>query len=77
MAPHQKWGADPGGGGPRQPAAVWWQCPQGHTWQAAVFSRSQGADCPCARAGRCCRGNDLATVFPSWPGNGTRRGTGP
>ncbi|WP_413604624.1 zinc-ribbon domain-containing protein [Evtepia gabavorous] len=44
---------------------VWWQCPQGHTWQAAVFSRSQGADCPVCTGRTVLPGeNDLATVFP-------------
>ncbi len=28
------------------PARLWWQCPAGHEWQAAVKSRTRGADCP-------------------------------
>ena len=44
---------------------VWWKCRQGHTWQAAVFSRSQGADCPVCTGRTVLPGeNDLATVFP-------------
>jgi hypothetical protein len=30
---------------------VWWQCEQGHEWQAAVYQRSRGSGCPhCYRA---------------------------
>ena len=25
---------------------VWWLCPEGHEWQAAVYSRSRGSGCP-------------------------------
>jgi hypothetical protein len=25
---------------------VWWQCKEGHEWQAFVFSRNKGAGCP-------------------------------
>lgn len=29
---------------------VWWLCPEGHEWQAAIYSRSNGNGCPiCAR----------------------------
>lgn len=44
---------------------VWWRCGAGHRWQAAVFSRSQGADCPVCTGRTVLPGeNDLATVFP-------------
>ena len=50
---------------------VWWQCGSGHVWaasvksRAAVFSRSQGADCPVCTGRTVLPGeNDLATVFP-------------
>ena len=75
-----KMGADPGGGGPGSRRQVWWQCPQGHTWQAAVFSRSQGAGARCARAGRCCRGKRPGhSVSPAGPamGPGEERGLDP
>ena len=25
---------------------VWWTCPSGHSWQAMVYTRSEGAGCP-------------------------------
>lgn len=25
---------------------VWWTCPSGHSWQAMVYTRSEGASCP-------------------------------
>ena len=25
---------------------VWWTCPNGHSWQAMVYTRSEGAGCP-------------------------------
>lgn len=28
---------------------LWWRCAAGHTWQAAVYSRARGADCPYCR----------------------------
>ena len=31
-------------------AKVWWKCKEGHSWQAAIFTRSKGSGCPyCAR----------------------------
>ena len=31
---------------------VWWQCPDGHEWQAKVYSRAEGNGCPsCAKYG--------------------------
>ena len=44
--PTKNGGLTPAAVAPGSRRRVWWQCPQGHTWQAAVFSRSQGADCP-------------------------------
>lgn len=45
---------------------AWWQCPQGHVWQAQVISRSQGgAGCPFCAGKRVIPGQtDLAAVFP-------------
>ena len=28
---------------------VWWLCPEGHEWQAAVYSRTRGSGCPHCR----------------------------
>ena len=37
----------------RSNAKVWWECKQGHQWQATPDSRSQGSGCPvCAREQR-------------------------
>jgi len=44
---------------------IWWQCEEGHSWQAKVYSRTEGRGCPeCAhnRAGLQPGINDLATL---------------
>ena len=44
---------------------VWWKCKNGHSWMAAVHSRSQGNGCPFCAGQRAVSGeNDLATVCP-------------
>lgn len=44
---------------------VWWQCPEGHEWLAAVYSRSAGATCPYCAGNRVITGvNDLASLDP-------------
>lgn len=41
---------------------VWWKCNQGHEWEAAINSRSQGHGCPFCAGLKVLRGvNDLAT----------------
>ena len=63
--PTKNGGLTPAAVAPGSRRRVWWQCPQGHTWQAAVFSRSQGADCPVCTGRTVLPGEiDLATVFP-------------
>ncbi|WP_158710027.1 zinc-ribbon domain-containing protein [Streptomyces katrae] len=43
----------PDGLGPGSQRKVWWQCPDGHEYQARIANRSRGTGCPeCARAGR-------------------------
>lgn len=46
---------------------VWWQCEQGHAWQAAVSTRvKQGADCPvCSNYVALAGYNDLQTLYPA------------
>lgn len=45
---------------------VWWRCRAGHSWQAQVRSRVNGAGCPMCANRRLQRGkNDLASVFPT------------
>ncbi len=45
---------------------VWWQCEQGHSWQAAVFSVViNGCDCPYCAGKKAIPGEtDLQTLFP-------------
>ena len=44
---------------------VWWQCDQGHEWQASVVTRSRGTGCPYCHNRKVLKGfNDLATVHP-------------
>ena len=45
---------------------VWWQCEKGHSWQAAVSSRTLGgSECPYCTGKKVQPGeNDLATAFP-------------
>lgn len=44
---------------------VWWRCRKGHSWMAAVYSRTAGAGCPYCAGNRLIPGvNDLATVAP-------------
>lgn len=44
---------------------VWWQCREGHSWEAAVYSRTAGTGCPYCAGNRLLTGvNDLATVAP-------------
>ena len=46
---------------------VWWKCEQGHSWQAAVYTRSgSGTGCPvCAGKIPQAAENDLATLYPA------------
>ena len=45
---------------------VWWQCQEGHEWQATINQRSsKGSQCPFCSGRRLQRGvNDLATTHP-------------
>lgn len=44
---------------------VWWQCSQGHEWEAVIKSRVEGRDCPvCAKRSIVPGVNDLATTEP-------------
>lgn len=44
---------------------VWWECGEGHEWQAPVARRSGGAGCPvCKGKTRAVGFNDLATTHP-------------
>ncbi len=45
---------------------VWWRCPNGHSWRAAVYSRTTlGTGCPVCTGRQALAGeNDLATLYP-------------
>lgn len=45
---------------------VWWRCPKGHSWRAAVYSRTTlGTGCPVCTGRQVLAGeNDLATLYP-------------
>lgn len=45
---------------------VWWRCPKGHEWQAAVYSRTGiEANCPYCAGKKVMKGqNDLASQYP-------------
>ncbi len=44
---------------------LWWHCEAGHSWQAAVYTRSAGAGCPfCAGKAVMTGENDLAARYP-------------
>jgi len=46
-------------------ARVWWKCEQGHSWQAAVYSRKAGSGCPYCAGNAVLPGyNDLQTRMP-------------
>lgn len=50
---------------------VWWRCEKGHSYQAAVFSRTRnkGSGCPYCSGKKVLSGfNDLATKFPELAG---------
>ena len=46
---------------------VWWRCSKGHSWRAAVFSRTVlGTGCPICTGRQALVGeNDLATLYPN------------
>lgn len=44
----------------------WWQCEQGHSWQAVLFSITGGSGCPYCSGKRPIPGQtDLATTYPA------------
>ena len=44
---------------------VWWQCENGHEWQAAIKARNAGSGCPYCSGRRVIPGeNDLGTLYP-------------
>ena len=45
---------------------VWWQCSEGHEWQATIDHRNKGRGCPYCSSRKVLKGyNDLETVSPT------------
>ena len=45
---------------------AWWTCPNGHSWQAMVYTRSEGTGCPyCTGRKALPEQNSLAKQFPA------------
>ena len=44
---------------------VWWQCPEGHEWQAIVAHRTAGSGCPYCSGSRASATNNLLTANQS------------
>ena len=56
---------------------VWWQCEQGHDWQAAVYSQVGGSGCPyCAGKLPIPGKTDLAATHPALAGEWDREKNG-
>lgn len=48
------------------PKRVWWTCPNGHSWQAMVYTRSEGTGCPyCTGRKASPEQNSLTKQFPA------------
>ena len=51
---------------PNSGKKVWWKCPTGHEWQAAIADRNSGNGCPYCSGRYAVKGeNDLQTVNPT------------
>ena len=51
---------------PNSSQKVWWQCTQGHEWQATIKDRNSGCGCPYCAGKKVSKGfNDLQTVNPT------------
>ena len=37
---------------PNSNKKVWWKCKKGHEWQAAIYNRNKGSDCPICKSER-------------------------
>lgn len=45
-------------------ARVWWQCEEGHEWEATVKNRARGYGCPYCSGQRASRDHNLAVLYP-------------
>ncbi len=54
--------------------AAWWRCENGHEWEAAIYTRTHGADVRSAQGGRLWWGSTTSPHNPrSWRGSGIMR----
>ena len=49
---------------PKSNRKVWWQCERGHEWEAVIYSRTSGANCPYCAGRQVWEENCLAAVYP-------------
>ena len=49
---------------PHSGQKVWWQCPQGHEWQAVINSRARGCGCPYCAGQKPTADRNFATEYP-------------
>jgi DNA-directed RNA polymerase subunit RPC12/RpoP len=49
---------------PKSNKRVWWQCKNGHEWEAAVVSRSNGSQCPYCSGKKPRKDNNLSILSP-------------
>lgn len=49
---------------PQSNKKVWWQCSQGHEWEAVVASRAQGSGCPYCSGRFATKEDNLASRYP-------------
>ncbi|WP_307794968.1 zinc-ribbon domain-containing protein [Alkalihalobacillus sp. BA299] len=49
---------------PKSGKKVWWQCEQGHEWQATVYNRTYGYGCPYCVGQKASRENNLLIIRP-------------
>ena len=46
---------------------VWWKCREGHSWEAAIYSRTAGSGCPYCAGNIVAPGvNDIRSRMPEW-----------
>ena len=50
---------------PKSNKKVWWKCSRGHSWQASIYDRAAGNNCPYCSNQKILKGyNYLATIYP-------------
>ncbi len=49
---------------PKSHKKVWWQCEEGHEWQAAISSRTAGSGCPYCRGLKADEEDSISAHFP-------------